>query len=122
MLPSPEQLDAFLRDRSADKRRVLVERLRADKTNYVENWISYWNDLLRNDEGVNYAGERKSITPWLLESLRNNLPYDQFVSKLLNPAAKSDPEGFLVGVNWRGDISASQSRPLQAAQNSAQVF
>jgi hypothetical protein len=122
LLPSPEQIDAFLSDHSPDKRRALVERLLADKQNYSENWVSYWNDLLRNDEGVNYAGDRKSITPWLLESLRSNLPYDQFVSALLNPTKKSDPDGFLVGVNWRGDISASQSRPLQAAQNSAQVF
>ena len=122
LLPSPEQLDAFANDRSADKRQALVRRLLTDKENYAENWISYWNDLLRNDEGVNYAGDRKSITPWLLEALRNNMPYNQFVATLLNPVAKSDPEGFLVGVNWRGDISASQSRPLQAAQNSAQVF
>ncbi len=106
----------------SDKRQALVRRLLADNENYAQNWISYWNDLLRNDEGVNYAGDRKSITPWLLDSLRNNLPYDQFVSKLLNPVKPSDPAGFLVGVNWRGDISASQSRPLQAAQNSAQVF
>jgi hypothetical protein len=122
LLPSPEQLDAFLSDHSSEKRRALVERLLGDKENYSQNWVSYWNDLLRNDEGVNYAGDRKSITPWLLESLRNNLPYDQFVSTLLNPIKKTDPDGFLIGVNWRGDISASQSRPLQAAQNSAQVF
>jgi hypothetical protein len=123
LLPSPEQLDAFLRDHSAGKRQSLIRALLyADKDNYAENWISYWNDLLRNDEGVNYAGERKTITPWLLTALRNNMPYDQMVSSLLNPAKPSDPDGFLVGVNWRGDISASQSRPLQAAQNSAQVF
>ncbi|HEY3835773.1 MAG TPA: DUF1549 domain-containing protein [Bryobacteraceae bacterium] len=122
LLPSPEQLDAFLSDQASDKRQALVRRLLADKENYSENWVSYWNDLLRNDEGVNYAGDRKTITPWLLASLRNNLPYDQFVTALLNPTKKTDPEGFLIGVNWRGDISASQSRPLQAAQNSAQVF
>ena len=122
LVPSPEQLDAFVSDRSADKRQALVRRLLADKENYSENWVSYWNDLLRNDVGVNYAGDRKSITPWLIEALRSNLPYDQFVSALLNPTKKSDPDGFLIGVNWRGDISASQSRPLQAAQNSAQVF
>ena len=122
LVPSPEQLDAFLSDASPDKRAKLVRALLADNENYAQNWISYWNDLLRNDEGVNYAGERKSITPWLLAALRNNLPYDEFVRALLNPVKASDPEGFLVGVNWRGDISASQSRPLQAAQNSAQIF
>jgi hypothetical protein len=122
LIPSPEQLDQFLHDPSPEKRVTLVRRLLADKENYAENWISYWNDLLRNDEGVNYAGDRESITPWLLDALRDNFPYDQFVSHLLNPVTPTDPAGFLVGVNWRGDISASQSRPLQAAQNSAQVF
>ncbi len=122
LIPSPEQLDQFLADKSPDKRGALVRHLLADGDQYAENWISYWNDLLRNDEGVNYAGDRKSITPWLLEALKSNMPYDQFVSGLLNPVKPTDPAGFLVGVNWRGDISASQSRPLQAAQNSAQVF
>ena len=40
-----------------------------------KHWISFWNDLLRNDEGVNYHSEtasRKSITRWLLRSLESN--------------------------------------------------
>jgi hypothetical protein len=77
---------------------------------------------LRNDEGVNYAGTRKSITPWLYDALESNMPYDRFVRKLLDPAAPGDPDGFLLGVNWRGDVSASQLPMMQAAQNSAQVF
>ncbi len=122
LLPSPEQLHAFLDDRSADKRSRLVERLLSGNRQYAENWITFWNDLLRNDEGVNYAGSRKSITDWLLPALESNMPYDRFVARLLNPREKGDPEGFLVGVNWRGDISASQTPAMQAAQNSAQVF
>src|SRR5438270_579213 len=51
LVPSPEQLDAFLSDRSATKRQTLVRQLLADNDNYTENWVSYWNDLLRNDEG-----------------------------------------------------------------------
>ena len=31
-------------------------------------------------------------------------------------------EAFLAGMNWGGDVSASQSPAMQAAQNSAQVF
>ena len=48
--------------------------------NYSEHWISFWNDLLRNDEGVVYHGERQTITTWLLKALEDNLPYDQFVT------------------------------------------
>ncbi len=51
-----------------------------------------------------------------------NLPYDQFVTKLLNPTLATDPEGFLVGVNWRGETSAAVTPWMQASQNTAQVF
>jgi uncharacterized protein DUF1549/uncharacterized protein DUF1553/cytochrome c len=122
LLPLPAQLTAFVNQRDADKRARLVASLLSNDRNYAEHWISFWNDLLRNDEGVNYAGTRKSITPWLYDALRGNMPYDRFVSKLLDPAAPGDPDGFLLGVNWRGDVSASQSPVMQAAQNTAQVF
>ncbi len=120
--PSPEQLLEFERDQSKDKRVRLVDRLLDDRQGYAEHWITFWNDLLRNDEGVIYHGERKSISNWLLASLKKNAPYDRMVRELLNPAAKKGPEGFLVGVTWRGVISASQTPPMQAVQNAAQVF
>jgi len=125
LLPPPEELRAFLQDRSTGKRKALIENLLADNQKYAEHWISYWNDLLRNDEGVTYYSEtagRKSITEWLLQALLDNLSYKQWVTKLLNPTEPGDPEGFLIGVNWRGVVSASQTPALQAAQNSAQVF
>ena len=115
LLPPPET-------RAVQHREELVKTLLSDNRNYAEHWISFWNDLLRNDEGVNYAGTRKSITPWLYAALRDNTPYNKFVEKLLDPVAPGDPDGFLIGVNWRGDISASQTPLMQAAQNSAQVF
>ena len=95
LLPAPDELASFLNDSGTDKREKLVSRLLADKRKYSEHWISFWNDLLRNDEGVSYYSEtasRKSITPWLLKSLEENLPYDQFVRKLLNPVEPADPE------------------------------
>ncbi len=122
LLPLPSQLEEFVNRKDPDKRARLIESLLVNDRNYTEHWISFWNDLLRNDEGVNYAGTRKSITPWLYDALRTNMPYDRFVQKLLNPVAPDDPSGFLLGVNWRGDISASQSPTMQAAQNSAQDF
>ena len=120
--PTPEDLAAFQSDSRPDKREQLVDSLLAHKRNYAEHWISFWNDLLRNDEGVVYHGTRQSISPWLLQALENNLPYDRFVQALLNPTAPTDPAGFLIGVNWRGDINASKTPVMQAAQNSAQVF
>ena len=125
LLPTPEEVEAFVSDRAPGKRAALVTRLLGDNDRYADHWISFWNDLLRNEDGVTYFSEtagRKSITDWLLPSLRTNLPYDRFVSKLINPTEPSDPEGFLVGVNWRGETSAAVTPWMQASQNTAQVF
>ncbi len=125
LLPTPEQLQAFVDDRSPTKRAGLVDRLLADSDKYAEHWMSFWNDLLRNEDGVTYFSEsarRQSISDWLYASLRSNLRYDDFVRRLLHPVEASDPEGFLVGVNWRGETSAAVTPWMQAAQNTAQIF
>jgi Protein of unknown function (DUF1553)/Protein of unknown function (DUF1549) len=121
LLPSVEQLERFQRDVSPHKRADLVDRLLADDDAYAEHWMTFWNDLLRNDEQTNIDGLRKPITPWLYVSLRANKPLDLFVAELLNPRnAVSD--GYLKGVNWRGRVNASQAPEVQAAQNVSQVF
>jgi len=115
--PSPEMLERINGNRAA-----LVESLLKDERRYTGHWISWWNDLLRNDIGVVYHGERKSITPWLERALRDNMPYNEMVRELLNPIGGESPEGFLIGVNWRGEVNASQTAFMQASQNTAQVF
>ncbi len=125
LLPTPEQLDTFVSDPSPGKRAALVATLLADTRRYSEHWISFWNDLLRNEDGVTYFSEtagRKPITDWLLSALESNLPYDTFVRKLISPTAPGDPDGFLVGVNWRGETSAAVTPWMQASQNTSQVF
>jgi len=125
LLPNPEELSAFLADRAPSKRDALVARLLADNQKYADHWISFWNDLLRNEDGVTYFSEtagRKSITEWLYPALVSNLSYDQFVTRLINPTGPTDPDGFLVGVNWRGETSAAVTPWMQASQNAAQVF
>jgi hypothetical protein len=125
LLPEPTALQAFLADTRPDKRARLVTTLLADRSRYADHWMTFWNDLLRNEDGVNYFAERdgrQSITPWLLESLRRNRPYDEFVRALLDPDDRDDPKGFLVGVNWRGETSAAVTPWMQASQNTAQVF
>ena len=122
LTPTPEMLERFVTDRDPDKRAKLVDRLLADERMYAGHWMSWWNDLLHNDIGVVYHGDRKAITPWLERALRTNMPYTEMVEELLNPIGAEAPEGFLIGVNWRGDVNASQMPYMQAAQNTAQVF
>ena len=121
-LPSPADVHQFVADRASDKRERLVARLLADDRRYAEHWLSFWNDLLRNDyRGTGYIdGGRRQITAWLYAALANNLPFDQFVASLVNPVPGT--EGFTKGIVWRGVVNASQTPEMQAAQNISQVF
>lgn len=114
--PTPEQFRSFDGNRAK-----LVDTLLADRKMVTGHWISFWNDLLRDDLRAYHGGE-KSIRPWLIKSLNANMPYDQMVRELVNPVGPDSPEGFLLGINWRGDVNASQRPMIQAAQNTAQVF
>jgi len=122
-LPPPVDGDgAFVTDSDPDLQQRLVQKLLADKRSFAENWLTFWNDLLRNDyRGTGYIdGGRKSITTWLYSALLDNKPYDQFVAELINPTPES--EGFSKGIVWRGVVNASQTPAMQAAQNISQVF
>ena len=120
LLPSPEQLTAFLADTAADKRAKLTATLLADKGGYADHWLTFWNDLLRNDyKGAGFIdGGRKQISGWLHRALVENKPYDRFVAELVNPSRES--EGFTRGIIWRGTVNAAMLPPMQAAQNVSQ--
>ena len=122
LLPPPEALGRFLADDSEDKRIHLVRDLLGDRQAYAEHWLTFWNDLLRNDyKGVGYIdGGRKPITDWLYSALANNMPYDKFVAELVDPGMAA--EGFTNGISWRGAVNASMLPPMQAAQGVAHVF
>jgi cytochrome c553 len=121
-LPAPDAVRAFVADARADKRTRLVRRLLADRVGYAEHWLTFWNDLLRNDyRGTGYIdGGREQITAWLYSALVTNVPFDRFVAHLVDPVPGS--AGFSKGIVWRGVVNASQTPEMQAAQNIAQVF
>ena len=122
LLPVPEQVNRFARDRTAERRDRYAKDLLKDDRRYAEHWLTFWNDLLRNDySGTGYIdGGRKQISAWLYQSLLENKPYHLFVRELLTPGL--DSEGFIRGIKWRGVVNASQVVELQFAQNVGQVF
>jgi hypothetical protein len=81
--PTPEEVDAFIADRSIDAYERLVDRLLASPE-YGAAWGRHWLDLVRYAETNGY--ERDSAKPYawryrdyVITSFNVDKPYDQFV-------------------------------------------
>jgi Protein of unknown function (DUF1549)/Protein of unknown function (DUF1553)/Planctomycete cytochrome C len=123
LLPTPEERQKFLANESPQKRQQLVQALLSRNVDYAEHWLTFWNDLLRNDyTGTGFiTGGRKQISKWLYEALLNNKPYDVFARELIAPP-NSESAGFADGIRWRGEVSAGQTVEIQFAQSVGQTF
>jgi hypothetical protein len=123
LLPTAERLSGFLADSAADKRTRFIQSLLADEINYTEHWLTFWNDLLRNDYGGTgfITGGRKQVSKWLYEALVTNKPADQMTRELIAPIT-DESRGFIDGIKWRGEVSAGQTVEIQFAQSVGQSF
>ncbi|MCY2939679.1 MAG: PSD1 and planctomycete cytochrome C domain-containing protein [Planctomycetota bacterium] len=121
-LPTPAESEKFLAESPLERRALAIKRLLADPRPYTDHWLTFWNDLLRNDyAGTGFIdGGRKQISAWLYQALLDNKPYDKMARELISPNADSD--GFIHGIKWRGNVNASQVVELQFSQNISQVF
>src|SRR5215471_1812015 len=55
LLPSPSEMKQFLADKSRTKRSRLIRNLLSRNHDYAEHWLTFWNDMLRNDyKGTGY--------------------------------------------------------------------
>jgi hypothetical protein len=81
--PTPEELDAFLRDQTPMAYERVVERLLASP-HYGERWGQHWLDLARYAEtdGFEFDQARPNAwryRDWVVRALNEDLPYDAFV-------------------------------------------
>lgn len=79
--PTPEEVDAFLADKSPEAYEKVVDRLLASPR-YGEQMARYWLDVARygDTHGLHLDNER-SMWPyrdWVVSAFNRNLPYDQF--------------------------------------------
>ncbi|MGV3721564.1 MAG: DUF1549 domain-containing protein, partial [Actinomycetota bacterium] len=108
--PTPDELQAFIEDRSPDAYEKQVERLLASP-HYGERWARHWLDLVRYCD-VPESWAVSEAQPWLyrdwvVEALNRDLPYDQFVR--LQLAADEMPEAKPTDIAALGFIGLSPS-------------
>ncbi len=81
--PTPEQVEAFVNDESEQAWRNLVNQVLASER-YGERWASHWLDLVRFAETNGFETNRERPTAWryrdwVIESLNDDKPYNEFV-------------------------------------------
>ena len=72
LLPDADACRAFHGRPPRDKRATACPRAAGRRRAYADHWLTFWNDLLRNDyAGTGYIdGGRKQITGWLYRVAR----------------------------------------------------
>ena len=128
-IPSVEELDAFLQDRSERKRGKLVDRLLNDDEytlEFARNWTTIWTNLLIGRTGGNANNSlisRRGMQKYLRDSFARNKPFDKFASELITATGKTEPgaEGFNGAVNFLID-KVNAENATQATAVSSRLF
>jgi hypothetical protein len=104
ILPTPDEVKAFLADTSPDRRVKLVDKLLA-RPEFADFWTLKFADILRANGRLIENKGTHAFNRWIKANIEQNVPLDQFVRELLtadgstlrNPAANyyrisRDPE------------------------------
>jgi hypothetical protein len=112
-LPTIPEVEQFLADKDANKRDRLVDRL-VDSTGYADYFANKWSAVLRNKRrNNNDLPYTYRFHAWIRQSLRENMPYNQFVRNVLT--ATGDPESH-PPVAWFREIPTTNERMEDTAQ------
>jgi hypothetical protein len=81
-LPTPDEVRAFLADKSPDKRVKAIDTVLA-RPEFVDFWAVKWGDLLRINRDALQEKGMWSFHNWVRASLRDGKPLDQFAREIL---------------------------------------
>lgn len=130
-IPTPEQLNAFVESKAADKRDKLIDELIASPA-WVENWGYWYGDLVRACANRIGNPALKHFDAWLRQSFREDKPYDRLVTEMLTASAPNTnwmpdagPAGFLTRWHITGATMYDDNYEDTADEiivNSARIF
>jgi hypothetical protein len=114
-LPTRERVDAFLADKSADKRSKYIDELLAS-TDYADFFAMKWSSILRNKRrDATYVHGTFRFHSWIRQNMHQNTPYDEFVRGVI--AASGDMR-HNPPVAWHREVT----KPEEALEDVAQLF
>ncbi len=126
-IPSVRELDAFVADKSPDKKLKLVNQLLSDEyvEEYARNWTTIWTNILIGRSGGTERDSRinrEGMQQYLRRSFQRNKPYDEMVKDLISAKGINKPgmDGFNGAVNFL--TQQLEDDAVQATARTSQVF
>lgn len=130
VIPTIQEAQSFLADRTPGKREKLIDALLARDADYAANWTPFWEEAIAStDTGVVGGIVRHgNYQDWIYNSFLINKPYDVMAAELIDPFMpnyqKPAPE------KMNGDyfvyasfvLNSDHLETIQTAANTAQVF
>ena len=100
--PTPQEVEAFVNDRSEDAYETLVDRL-LDSPHYGERWGRHWLDVVHFGEsnGFEYNQPRNHAWPyrnWVIDAFNADMPYDEFVRQQIAGDFLAPDRGGIIAV------------------------
>ena len=96
-IPTPDEVFAFLGDESSEKRDTAVDRLLA-APQWADRWAMFFGDrfgnTIRTSQVNRFLDGRDAFHLFLLESLRDDKPYDQMAREMLTSAGITSGRAF----------------------------
>ena len=122
--PTPEEVAAFVADRSPDAWEKVIDRLLA-RPRYGERWARHWLDLARYADTNGYEFDEPRPDAWryrdyVIRSFNADKPFDRFIIEQLagDEAFPGDPDALIAtGFNLLGPDMTDSSDQAQRRQN-----
>jgi hypothetical protein len=113
-LPSPEEVRAFLADKTPDRRKKAIDKV-LERPEFVDFWAMKWGDLLRINRDLLQDRGMWSFHNWVRASVRDRKPIDEMVREIITAEGSTYTEGpanfFMVARN-----------PADWSETTSQVF
>jgi hypothetical protein len=117
--PTPEEVQAFVNDKSPDAYERLVNAL-LESPRYGERWAQHWLDLARYADSDGYRQDAYRPNAWpyrdyVVQSFNDDKPYDQFVREQLagDELAPQDPKVLIATAYLRNGIYEYNQRDAE---------
>jgi hypothetical protein len=114
ILPTAEEVEEYVNDKSPDKRRKMIDKL-LERDEFTDYWAYKWSDLLLVSSRKLRANAMFAFYNWIRDSVKENKPWDEFAREIFTGTGSTRQNGALNYFVLHKDI-------IELTENSTQAF